>query len=416
MYAVLPFIDECWSSVPISVFAVFDGHGGQRVAKFASTRLPELFLKAYEKTGDVKVALECAFVETDQEIMQNNTAGNSHKIAPESQEFRRTSSGSVFGSMALQRGSSGRSGAPSSELTRRQSQLKTIDEHQASHRILPNAPTPGAPRSLQEDDSSREPFRRRKSKAEESLSSVPVSLTRACGTTATVVALVGDQFTVAHVGDSRAVLSRRDGSVIRLFEDHKPGRQDEMERIESAGGLVLEVSGTFRVNGVLAVSRAIGDPEFKRYVIPLPDIRTFSLSGEEEFLVMASDGLWDHVKDEESVELVRNTILSESEEDKLEEKAAKLLIQSAWDRGSNDDVSVIVVNLQKYVPLWERRREENGNDGAIVDEIVEEVNLERLSTPCVEKEADDIQMEMVTPMSALPLETPRARKPSPWCT
>ncbi|CDF39494.1 unnamed protein product [Chondrus crispus] len=324
MFAILPFVEHLHGSkaLPISVFAVFDGHGGQKVAQYASQRLPQLFLRKYENTCDVERALEWAFIQTDKEI----SAGNA------------------------------------------------------------------------------EP-------SEDSLSAVPVTLTRACGTTATVVSLVGDQFTVAHVGDSRAVLSNLDGTVQRLFEDHKPGRRDEMERIESAGGLVVEVSGTFRVNGVLAVSRAIGDPELKQFIIPRPDIFRFSLSGHEEFLVLASDGLWDNISDEECMEYVRKIISSEPADDSLEEEAAKLLVQTAWDRGTNDDISVIVVNLLKYASLWEKKQEEG--DAAVEEEMLG-VNTEKISSTCVDENQNPIELEMVTPVAALPLETPRVRKPSPW--
>lgn len=423
MYAILPFVGESSTSRPISVFGVFDGHGGQRVAQFASARLPEIFLKAFEKTGDVKQALESAFVETDQEIMQCIAHG-SRKVPPHHTELRRTSSGCIFGNTVLQRALSDRSGSASSLRPGHRADAGSEKETPASKDHSAEVSTMSSER-CREDGSFREPLRRRKSRAEESLSSVPVSLTRACGTTATVVTLVGDQFTVAHVGDSRAVLSSRDGSVIRLFEDHRPGRRDEMERIESAGGLVVEVSGTYRVNGVLAVSRAIGDPELKKYVIPKPEVQTFILSGEEEFLVIASDGLWDHINDEDTVELVRNTVSSGSNDDRPEERAAKLLVQSAWDRGSNDDVSVIVLNLEKYTYLWEHREEGAGDEVAIVEEMIDEVNLENPAGPCKEKSTasyeqkegdDEVEMEMVTPMSAIPLETPRIQKSSPWCT
>lgn len=404
MFAILPFVEHLHGStaLPISVFAVFDGHGGQKVAQYASQRLPQLFLRKYENTCDVERALEWAFIQTDKEI----SAGNAEPSVslPELQEFQRTTSCGVFGSKALKRGDSV---GKSDHL----SQSHSMHEHQPTYAHFMEAPAPMAPRSRRDNDSPREPFKRRKSKDEDSLSAVPVTLTRACGTTATVVSLVGDQFTVAHVGDSRAVLSNLDGTVQRLFEDHKPGRRDEMERIESAGGLVVEVSGTFRVNGVLAVSRAIGDPELKQFIIPRPDIFKFSLSGHEEFLVLASDGLWDNISDEECMEYVRKIIYSEPADDSLEEEAAKLLVQTAWDRGTNDDISVIVVNLLKYASLWEKKQEEG--DAAVEEEILG-VNTENISSTCVDENQNPIELEMVTPIAALPLETPRVRKPSPW--
>lgn len=52
-------------------------------------------------------------------------------------------------------------------------------------------------------------------------------------------------------------------------------------------------AGTWRVGGVLAVSRAFGDRPLKKYVVPTPDIRTEVITTEDEFVIFASDGLWD---------------------------------------------------------------------------------------------------------------------------
>lgn len=74
--------------------------------------------------------------------------------------------------------------------------------------------------------------------------------------------------------------------------DHKPNTVSERERIEKAGGVVVW-AGTWRVGGVLAVSRAFGDRPLKRYVLATPDVCVQTLSFEDEFVVMASDGVWD---------------------------------------------------------------------------------------------------------------------------
>lgn len=68
--------------------------------------------------------------------------------------------------------------------------------------------------------------------------------------------------------------------------------QSEKDRIEKEGGLVVW-AGTWRVGGVLAVSRAFGDRMLKRYVIATPDIREEWLSSEDDLLILASDGVWD---------------------------------------------------------------------------------------------------------------------------
>lgn len=79
--------------------------------------------------------------------------------------------------------------------------------------------------------------------------------------------------------------------------DHKPNTREERTRIEDAGGVVVW-AGTWRVGGVLAVSRAFGDRPLKRYVIPTPDIREEVLSEADECLILASDGLWDVISNQ----------------------------------------------------------------------------------------------------------------------
>eukprot|EP00983_Pelagomonas_calceolata_P000094 2846-Pelagomonas_calceolata.AAC.2 len=82
-----------------------------------------------------------------------------------------------------------------------------------------------------------------------------------------------------------------------LSVDHKPNSKEERQRIENAGGVVVW-AGTWRVGGVLAVSRAFGDKPLKRYVIATPDIREESLRDDDEFLILASDGLWDVISNQ----------------------------------------------------------------------------------------------------------------------
>lgn len=76
--------------------------------------------------------------------------------------------------------------------------------------------------------------------------------------------------------------------------------QSERHRIEQSGGCVLEFpSGCYRVNGRLAVSRAIGDYGLKDVVIGEPDIAAITLNGKEDFLILACDGLWDYAEEDE---------------------------------------------------------------------------------------------------------------------
>ncbi|KAL3633421.1 putative protein phosphatase 2C 59 [Castilleja foliolosa] len=158
---------------------------------------------------------------------------------------------------------------------------------------------------------------------------------RDAGSTASTAILVGDRLLVANVGDSRAVICRG-GNAIAVSRDHKPDQTDERRRIEEAGGFVMW-AGTWRVGGVLAVSRAFGDRLLKQYVVADPEIQEEKVDDTLEFLILASDGLWDVVTNEEAVSMTKP--ISDPEE------AAKRLMQEAHQRGSGDNTTVVVVRF-----------------------------------------------------------------------
>ena len=98
------------------------------------------------------------------------------------------------------------------------------------------------------------------------------------------------QIITAHVGDSRAVMITESDS-FDLTADHKPSNPSEKERVELEGGRIIQY-GVLRVQGILAVTRALGDYCLRPYVSNIPTVNYFELKGKECFLVMASDGLW----------------------------------------------------------------------------------------------------------------------------
>lgn len=152
------------------------------------------------------------------------------------------------------------------------------------------------------------------------------------GCTATAALIIKDKLYVAHVGDSRAVLSENKKAVV-LTEDHKPNRVDERKRIEDVGGTVIH-AGTWRVGGVLAVSRSFGNRLLKRFIVAHPEIRQDRLHVKSDCLIVASDGLWDVFTNQEAVdEALKHTDPQE---------AAHSLIQMAYDKGSFDNISCIV--------------------------------------------------------------------------
>nr|CDM82120.1 unnamed protein product [Triticum aestivum] len=172
------------------------------------------------------------------------------------------------------------------------------------------------------------------------------------GSTA-LVAVVGlRRIVVANCGDSRAVLSRG-GIPVPLSSDHKPDRPDEMERVEAAGGKVINWNG-YRILGVLATSRSIGDYYLKPYVIAEPEVTVMDRTDKDEFLILASDGLWDVVSNDVACKIARNCLSGraaskypESVPGSTAADAAALLVELAIARGSKDNISVVVVELRR---------------------------------------------------------------------
>ncbi|CAN1180231.1 Probable protein phosphatase 2C 2 [Linum perenne] len=160
-----------------------------------------------------------------------------------------------------------------------------------------------------------------------------------------VTALIREgKLIVSNAGDCRAVVSRG-GVAEALTFDHRPGREDERHRIESTGGYVDMISGTWRIQGTLAVSRAIGDRHLKQWVIAEPDTQILEIQpNSDEFLIMGSDGLWDKVSNQEAVNIAladmkRNQPLL----------ACKKLVELSIYKGSNDDVTVMIIQLGGYI-------------------------------------------------------------------
>nr|GMD72779.1 probable protein phosphatase 2C 74 [Ipomoea batatas] len=160
------------------------------------------------------------------------------------------------------------------------------------------------------------------------------------GACAASVLIKDGEMHVANVGDCGVVLSRKSVAV-SLTSDHRPvSREDERARIEKSGGMLYCQNGVLRVNGSLAVSRAFGDHHLKELIISEPDILKLPLTSDCQFLILASDGLWDKVSNQEAVDVV----LSENNS----MKSCKKLVDLSSKRGSLDDVTVMVINLQNF--------------------------------------------------------------------
>ncbi|KTG43059.1 hypothetical protein cypCar_00015172 [Cyprinus carpio] len=164
------------------------------------------------------------------------------------------------------------------------------------------------------------------------------------GSTAVGVMISPRHIYFINCGDSRGLLSR--GGAVHFFtQDHKPSNPLEKERIQNAGGSVM----IQRVNGSLAVSRALGDFDYKcvhgkgpteQLVSPEPEVYAIERSeAEDEFIVLACDGIWDVMANEELCDFVRSRL---EVTDDLE-RVCNEIVDTCLYKGSRDNMSVVLV-------------------------------------------------------------------------
>ncbi|KAL9183468.1 hypothetical protein ACHAXT_004324 [Thalassiosira profunda] len=194
------------------------------------------------------------------------------------------------------------------------------------------------------------------------------------GSTGATIVLFGRRLFAANVGDSRVVLARKNGACLELTSDHKPSRPDEAARVRAAGGFILHK----RVMGELAITRAFGDKSFKMGIkamleedadelggaggmsddatkdltAPLvsaePEIASIVLSHDDEFLLLACDGLFDVFKSQDAITFARQELIAHRGEPA--EVARILSDQAIRVRRSRDNVSILIIVLR---PFWE---------------------------------------------------------------
>ncbi|EKX48370.1 hypothetical protein GUITHDRAFT_105978 [Guillardia theta CCMP2712] len=149
----------------------------------------------------------------------------------------------------------------------------------------------------------------------------------------------------ANTGDCRG------GRAIRLSEDHKPNRGDEERRVRAAGGYVVNIGGVWRVTTAagagagehqyLAVSRTFGDTDLKqpnKIVVSEPEIKVLDITSEDCFIVMACDGIWDMLDDQEAVDIA-------GEHFGRPQDAAASVVRTAYQKGSGDNLTCTVIEF-----------------------------------------------------------------------
>lgn len=294
-HAALPDLDPS-----TSFFGVYDGHGGKVVAKFCAKYLHQQVLKheAYS-TGNIETCVQKAFIRMDDMMRGQRGWRELSVLGDRINKF----SGVIEGLIWSPRGGGG--------------------SHQVDDWAFEEGP--------------------------HSDFTGPTS-----GCTACVAIIRNNQLIVANAGDSRCVISRK-GEAYNLSRDHKPGLEIERERILKAGGFIH--SG--RVNGSLNLTRAIGDMEFKQnkflsaekqIVTANPDVNTVELCDDDDFIVLACDGIWDCMSSQQLVDFIHEQLNSESKLSRICERVFDRCLAPSTATGEGcDNMTMILVQFNKPI-------------------------------------------------------------------
>ncbi|KAI9827746.1 MAG: Protein phosphatase 2C 1 [Thelocarpon impressellum] len=294
-------------------FAVFDGHAGTFAADWCGKKLHIILEEAIRKNPNTPIPelLDQTFTSVDQQLdkLPLKNSGCTAVTAVLRWEDRIPNKQSVTGSTAI---------APA-----------TAAAVKASSDVLAASSTDPASASTPASASGRGPSPLNpESDAAAAAAAGPSAQARLQD-----AAVRHRVLYTANVGDARIVLCRN-GKALRLSYDHKGSDENEGKRVANAGGLILNN----RVNGVLAVTRALGDAYMKDLVTGHPYTTETVIQPEiDEFIILACDGLWDVCSDQEAVDLVRNQ--------RDPQLASKMLVDHALARFSTDNLSCMIVRF-----------------------------------------------------------------------
>ena len=142
----------------------------------------------------------------------------------------------------------------------------------------------------------------------------------------------------ANIGDSNGYLITK-SNISQITKPHKCEDTSEVQRIKGTGGIVFQG----RIFGKLILTRTLGDKEMKKYgVIPVPDFYTKKIEKDDLFVIIASDGIWDVINEEELYKMGNEKELSS-------EIFSKKIMDLAKERDTRDNSSCIVIKLNKNI-------------------------------------------------------------------
>ncbi len=151
---------------------------------------------------------------------------------------------------------------------------------------------------------------------------------------------------VVNVGDCRSVLCNNENMPIQLSKDHKPHMHDEKMRIEKLNGKIYFDGFDWRIND-LSVSKSFGDMDALPFVTHKPDIFKYKLKNNDKFIILACDGLWDVISNQDACTFILNLLNSNNKLENMNRHSpnnyAQRLAEYAIESGSTDNVSVIII-------------------------------------------------------------------------
>lgn len=360
-----------------ALYGVFDGHCGAEVARYVGKHIAEVFKKdkMFESSADngeqVGRCLKRTFHQLD-EIFEDyelcgeeiETLKNKKKETESSKTGDKDSEESdetlTGGDVEVRRQALQTAVTADLEAAKQKGGLTQQEAMQLMlkmmclEKLTPKNKTEGGDDEDDEDDEDDKDS----STFALSPSSTQPKVTAGC--TSVVVVIRDGKIITANAGDSRAVLCRS-GKAVALSWDHKPQSEIESSRIQKAGGFVSENG---RVNGNLNLSRSVGDLKYKmdksipredQIITADPDIHIEELDQKnDEFLILACDGIWDVLTRQEACDEVRKRILENSNaklsdicDDILKNVCLAESTQGAMGKGC-DNMTLMIVRLNGF--------------------------------------------------------------------
>ena len=324
-----------------SFYGVFDGHGGRAAAIFTRDHLFLLLHAALSSGLDPAAALTQAYLQVDAAFIAVCRGQEEEKQAAERERAAHAAADAAAAA------------SNHAVLTLPSSDSLLPHRRQQSANLMISVPSSSLPAS---NGSSLAAAAR--SSSEVTSAQQPPAEKDTSGTTAVSILLHHESYTLwaANCGDSRAVLSTSNGAIVSLTNDHKADRVDEADRIRRAGGFVVHK----RVMGELAISRAIGDLDFKEdgfhFVLPHPEIAVQVLSARDEFILLACDGIFDVLTNELACSFVRKELSKTSPATfapslSLDDVSMAIVRHAIDALNTRDNVTVVLVKLPARAEL-----------------------------------------------------------------